>query len=173
MRILIYGFGPYRQFQDNVTEKILRRLPKRPWLKKIVFPVKFNRRQFVEAVKRHRPEIILGLGQRSRGRRLRIEGRAVNKWRNSKREKPKPIIKGGSRSLPANFRLNMGPQARSSRNAGDYVCNYSMYVILDSLKRRRLPIHYGFVHVPHDFNPRRASLILVKAIDKIEAASFR
>ena len=50
MRILIYGFRPYRQFHDNVTEKIVSSLPKRRGLKKIVFAVRFHKSQFTGAV---------------------------------------------------------------------------------------------------------------------------
>jgi len=173
MRILIYGFGVYRSFKENVTEKIIHRLPRRRQLRKIIFPVRFHRRQFIDAVRKHDPEVILGLGQCSRGRRLRIELRAVNKRRNDKGEKAKPIIRGGPRQLPTHLKLQIGSVARFSRNAGDYVCNYSMYVILDYLKRRREPVRFGFIHLPHDYDSRKAKRILLKAIDSIEAASFR
>ena len=173
MRILLYGFGVYRNFKENVTEKIIRRWPRRRQLSKIIFPVRFHRRPFVDAVRKHDPEVILGLGQCSRGRRLRIEQRAVNKRRNDRRERAKPIIRGGPRQFRANLGLDISSQARISRNAGDYVCNYSMYVILDYLKRRRLPARYGFVHVPHDYDPRKAMRSLLKTIDRIEAASFQ
>lgn len=43
MRLLIYGFGPYKQFKDNITEKILRRLPARNGVKKVVFPARFQK----------------------------------------------------------------------------------------------------------------------------------
>ncbi len=49
-RILLYGFGPYRQFRDNITARIIKSLPRQAGLKTIVFPVRFHRRQFVEAV---------------------------------------------------------------------------------------------------------------------------
>lgn len=173
MRILVYGFGGYRSFKENVTGKIIRWLPRRRQLAKIIFPVRFHRRQFIDAVRKHDPEVILGLGQCSRGRRLRIERRAINRRRNESHHKAKPIVRGGPRQLSTNLKLNIGSAARISRNAGDYVCNYSMYVILDYLKRRRVPVRFGFVHIPHDFDPGRASRILAKAIDGIEAASFR
>jgi len=173
MRILIYGFGPYRRFRYNVTGKIIRRLPRQRQLAKVIFPVRFHRRQFVDAVRKHDPEVILGLGQCSSGTRLRIERRALTRRSNGKGEKPKPIVRGGPRQLRTSLKLGLGSQARFSLNAGDYVCNYSMYVILDYLKRRRAPVRFGFVHIPHDFDPGRASLILAKAIDRIEAASFQ
>ena len=169
MRILVYGFGVYRSFKENVTEKIIRRLPRLRRLAKVIFPVRFHRRQFIDAVRKHDPEVILGLGQCSRGTRLRIERRALNRRRNDKGEKPKPIVRGGPRQLRTSLRLGLGSQARFSLNAGDYVCNYSMYVILDYLKRRREPVRFGFIHIPHDFEPRKAGRILVKAIGKIAA----
>ena len=169
MRILVYGFGVYRSFKENVTEKIIRRLPRQRRLAKVIFPVRFHRRQFIDAVRKRDPEVILGLGQSSRGRRLRIERRALNRRRNDKGEKPKPIVRGGPRQLRASLRLGLGSQARFSLNAGDYVCNYSMYVILDYLKRRRLSARFGFIHIPHDFEPRKAGRILAKAIGKIAA----
>lgn len=173
MRMLIYGFGVYRDFKENVTETILRRLPARRRLGKIIFPVRFHRRQFIEAVKKHEPDVILGLGQCSRGRKLRIERKAVNQWRNDKRERAWPILRDGPRDIASSLKLNIGSQARFSRNAGDYVCNYSMYVVLEYLQRRRLSTRYGFIHVPHDYDPESARRILLKAIDRIEAASLR
>lgn len=172
-RILIYGFGVYRDFKANVTETIIRRLPRRNGLKKIIFPVRFHRRQFIDAVRMLEPEIVLGLGQCSRGRRLRIERQAVNKRRNHRREKATPIIPGGPRRLYTNLELKLGSAARFSHNAGDYVCNFSMYVVLAELKRRRLPIPYGFIHIPHDYDSKKAMRVLLEAVDRIETASLR
>jgi pyrrolidone-carboxylate peptidase len=169
MRLLIYGFGPYRHFQDNVTEKILRRLPRRSGLKKIVFPVKFHKGQFIHAIKEHKPDVVLGLGQCSGGQWLRIETQAVNKRRHRREEKARPIIPGGPPRLRTNFKLNLGRQGKSSNNAGDYVCNYSMYVILDFTKRRQLPTRFSFVHIPHRYDYNKALRILARAITKIEA----
>ena len=171
MRLLIYGFGPYRHFQDNVTEKIVRRLPRRAGRKKIVFPVKFHKAQFINAIKQHRPDLILGLGQCAHGERLRIETQAVNRRRNSPDDRPRPILAGGSPILKTNLRLALGRQGKSSNKAGEYVCNYSMYIILDVIKRRRLPIRFGFVHIPHSYDYRKAMRLVEKAIGKIETAA--
>jgi pyrrolidone-carboxylate peptidase len=167
MRILLYGFGPYRQFRDNVTERILRKIPKRRGLTKIVFPVKFNRSQFIGAVTRYKPQWIVGLGQCSRGRRLRIETRAINRRRSSKREKARPIVARGAPKLFTDLRLDLGRQARRSRNAGDYVCNFSIYVILETLRHHQLEIRYGFIHVPHDYDPEKAAGLLTHALNRV------
>lgn len=167
MRILLYGFGPYRQFRDNVTKHVLRALPARRGLKKTLFPVRFHRTQFVTAVEKHRPDVVLGLGQCGRGRRLRVEARAVNGRRARKEDKPKKIDARGEKHLPTSLRLALGPAARSSRSAGDYVCNFSMYVILDLIRKKSLSTRYGFVHIPHDYDPRKAAAVLHAAIEKL------
>jgi pyroglutamyl-peptidase len=172
-RILIYGFGPYRNFQDNVTEKIVRRLPRRRWLHKMIFPVRFSKRQFTDAIRQRHPDIVLGLGQCSRGRRLRMEMGAANKRRNNRAEKTRPIVPNGALRLPANLKLDLGREARPSRNAGDYVCNYSMYVMLDFLNKHRLPTRFAFVHVPYRYDPRLAARLLIKAVRKTKAAISR
>ena len=171
MRFLIYGFGPYRQFQDNVTEKILRELPRRSGRKKIVFPVRFHKRQFLDAIKQNRPDVILGLGQCTYGQRLRIEAQAANRRRNSPDEKARPIVAGGPRRLRTHLRLALGRQGKPSSKAGEYVCNYSMYVMLDFIKRHRLPIRFGFIHIPHRYDCKKAIRLVEKAIGKIPAAT--
>jgi pyroglutamyl-peptidase len=166
MRLLIYGFGPYREFPENITKKILHKLPQRSDLKKIVFPVRFHKRQFISAVKNHKPDVILGLGQCSRGQRLRIESRAKNRKRNSPKEKARPIIAGAPQRLRTNLKLALSGQ--SSNNAGEYVCNYSMYVMLHFIKRHRLPIRYGFIHIPHRYDHKRAVRLLARAVGKLQ-----
>jgi pyrrolidone-carboxylate peptidase len=168
-RILIYGFGPYRHFRKNVTEAIVRRFPRLRQLRRIVFPVRFRRTQFIQAVHEYKPDIILGLGQCSRGSLLRIEAGAYNRRRSTKSEKPRPIVRDGARKLPTNLPLGLGRQARSSKNPGDYVCNYSMYVMLDLMKHRHRSTSFGFIHVPHKYDPKKATRVLVKALGRIVA----
>ena len=170
MRLLIYGFGPYRQFKDNITEKILRKLPARTGVKRVIFPVRFQKRQFLEALKKYKPEIILGLGQTSRSKRLKIERRAVNRRRTNKTERPKSIVSGGPRWLKTNLKLSGGQQAITSYDAGNYVCNYSMYVVLDYLKRNGLPTRFAFVHIPYDYNVSRAQRFLLRVARDIQAS---
>lgn len=164
MRILIYGFGPYRQFRDNVTKHVLRALPARRGLKKIVFPVRFHWAQFIAAVEQHQPDIVLGLGQCGRGRLLRVETRAVNARRQRKTEKPKSIVRNKEAQLPTTLRPALGRSGRRSRFAGDYVCNFSMYVMLDLIRKKRFSTRYGFVHIPHDYDAKKAARVLNAAM---------
>lgn len=168
MRLLIYGFGPYKQFKENITARVLKKLPEKKGVKKVIFPVRFQQRQFIEALKKHKPEVILGLGQTSRSKRIKIERRAVNQRRENKNERARPICPGGARWLSTTLRPTGGSQARQSNNAGDYVCNYSMYVILDYLKRRGLLARFGFVHIPHDYNLASAQRFFLKVVREIQ-----
>jgi pyroglutamyl-peptidase len=165
-RVLVYGFGPYKQFKDNVTSRIVKKLRASRALKKILFPVEFDKKQFTDAVKKHRPDVVLGLGQCSSGRRLRIERWAVNKKLNHKKEKSRPIVRGGSKRLATSLPLKkelLGRRTKTSYDAGDYVCNFSMYVILDHLECHHLAARFGFIHIPHDYDSKLA----VKFVEKI------
>ena len=166
-RVLLYGFGPYRQFQKNVTESVVRRFPKIRGLKRVVFPVSFQKLQFIKAVNDYQPDIILGLGQCSRGSLLRIETEAYNRKRSAKKERPRPILRSGPLKLTTNLRLDLGPHARTSKNAGDYVCNYSMYVIMEFLRRHRRQACLGFVHIPRKYDPKKATTLLAKALGQL------
>ncbi|HEV8722224.1 MAG TPA: hypothetical protein VGW77_16515 [Candidatus Binatia bacterium] len=163
MRVLIYGFGPYRQFRDNITAKIVQQLPKSDGLKKIVFPVRFDQKQFVRALSRHRPDAVLGLGQSSR-RKMEVEARAVNRKRAQKADRPKRISAKGPMWLSTTLEIKAGRQARKSTNAGDYVCNYSMYVMLDHIGREHLKILFAFVHIPHHYDNRKASRFVQRVL---------
>jgi len=77
-----------------------------------------------------------------------------------------PILMEGKRTLSTNLKLDPGRETRSSKDAGEYVCNYSMYIILDYLKRRRLDVPFGFIHVPHNYDSRKAIRFLQKVIGK-------
>ena len=167
-RILLYGFGPYQEFGDNITAKILKSLPPQPGLRKVVFPVRFHRGQFVDAIARTRPHMILGLGQSSR-RRIDLESQALNQRRDSRAEALRRISPRGPARLKTTLKVKVGRQAGKSVNAGDYVCNFSMYVMLDHIRRKALGIPYGFVHIPHDYNRKKAAGLVKKILSRCRA----
>jgi pyrrolidone-carboxylate peptidase len=102
---------------------------------------------------------------------LRIERRAVNHRRNNKEEKGKAIVPGGPKSLTPTLQLGrtlFGGQAKSSSNAGDYVCNYSMYVVLEDIKRKSSNTRFGFIHIPHDYPLERAFRLIRRAVRRLD-----
>ena len=165
MRVLLYGFGPYRQFRDNVTARIIRSLPKQRGLKRKIFPVCFRRRQFTDALNRHKPAVVLGLGQSSR-QQIDIETRASNRRRARITVKPRPIFRNGPKLLPTTLKIRPGRWARISKDAGDYVCNYSMYVLLDEIARAHRNIRFGFIHIPYDWDLNKASRLVRRVLEQ-------
>jgi pyroglutamyl-peptidase len=165
-RILIYGFGPYREFRNNITARIVHSLPPRAGLKKIVFPVRFHRKQFVDAIDQFKPEIILGLGQSSR-RTVAVETQAVNRRRGRSIDPAKAISRSAPETLKTTLRLRVGRQAGRSSDAGDYVCNFSMYVMLEHIRRSGANIRYGFMHIPHDYELAEATKFVKKIVRQL------
>jgi pyrrolidone-carboxylate peptidase len=167
MRVLVYGFGPYKRFPDNITEKIIGMLPSQPNVKTAVFQVRFHKRQFIDVLKRHQPDIVIGLGQCTR-HRVEIESRATNRKRADKKGSVKPIRRSGAKFLPTTLEIKLGPQVGRSDNAGDYVCNYSMYVMLDYISRTAGEVKFTFLHIPHDSDPRMGTALVTRAIKKLQ-----
>jgi pyrrolidone-carboxylate peptidase len=167
MRVLVYGFGPYRGFPANITEKIIDMLPAQPNVKTVIFPVRFHRRQFIGVLEGHKPDIVIGLGQCTR-HRTEIESRAANRKRAGKGLPLKPIRTSGPEFLPVTLDIELGPQVGRSANAGDYVCNYSMYVMLDYISRTAGEVKFTFLHIPHDSDPRKGTALVTRTIKKLQ-----
>lgn len=154
MKILLYGFGPYKQFQENISERIVNAVQDQPELVKVIFPVKFKPGIFLRELRKHHPEIILGIGQApSGGKKMRIEKQANNLMRKDdgflKKIKPH-----GSKSYSVNLHLKETKDTIASDNAGRYVCNFSMYIISDFILDKQ--IKFAFLHVPRDYNLEKA-----------------
>jgi len=166
MRILVYGFGPYRRFKKNITARIVKSLAPRSGLKKEVFPVRFRRNQFINALERHKPEVVLGMGQSER-KNIEIETRAANRKRVNKTAPARLISEHGRRWLPTTIAMKINPSIRRSRSAGDYVCNYSMYVIIEHLLRQAPGTKFGFVHIPFDYDAAKAQKIIGRMLRRL------
>lgn len=39
-----------------------------------------------------------------------------------------------------------------------------MYIMLDLMKRRRRHVKRGFIHLPHKYDPKKATRVLAKAL---------
>jgi len=164
MKILIYGFKPYKHFQENITEKIIRKISNRAYLKKAIFPVKFERDYFLKRIKRIKPAVILGLGQNPRGRKIGIERKAINSKQYNK-ERPEIIYKNKPKHYFVNLKLKKDKNSWISYDAGKQVCNFSMYIISDFLKNKRA--EFAFLHIPKNYNLKRAIRFVENKIDEI------
>ena len=169
LRILLTGFGPFPGAPYNPTQPLVARLARlrRPALADIeisshIFPVTYAAvdRQLPQVLAKHDPDALLMFGLAARTPYLRIETRARNAvtmlWpdaantRSSKRG-----IAGNADAMtfgPHTARLLRaarltGIDARPSRDAGAYLCNYLSWRAIENVKGGG-PRLAAFVHIP-------------------------
>jgi pyroglutamyl-peptidase len=170
LRLLVTGFGPFPGAPFNPTEPLVARLIRlrRPALEDVersghIFPVSYAAvdRDLAELLIERRPHALLMFGLASRTRYLRLETRARNAittlWPDATH---KPVRKG---SITAGAdALSFGPltgsllraarrtgiDARASRDAGRYLCNYLSWRAIEATAQAGGPRLAAFVHVP-------------------------
>jgi pyroglutamyl-peptidase len=169
LRILITGFGPFPGAPCNPTQPLVARLQRlrRPALSEVeltghIFPVTYAAvdRQLPQLMTKHRPDALLMFGLATRTPYLRIEARARNAvttlWPDADHARVrKGSISGGAGALmfgPHTAKLlraadATGVDARSSRDAGSYLCNYLSWRAIEAV-RNDGPRLAAFVHVP-------------------------
>lgn len=154
MKKFIYAFKPFGKFTKNSSEEILKEIKGRSIKKK--FEVKFDKKMFITEIKKHNPDIIIGIGMAARSKKIRIERKAVNKIKNK-------LIKKGKKEYFVNLKIKPAKEMRISYDAGTYVCNYSMYIILDSFMKKK----FAFFHVPKKMTVKQKKIFL-KTIENIK-----
>jgi pyroglutamyl-peptidase len=170
LRILVTGFGPFPGAPYNPTQPLVNRLKRlrRPAFGDVelsghIFPVTYKAvdRELPELLARHRPQALLMFGLASRTAHVRIETRARNAvttlWPDAERSRArKGSISGDADAVmfgPHTARLlraavGTGVDARASRDAGSYLCNYLSWRAIESTRRADGPRLVTFVHVP-------------------------
>src|SRR4030088_949898 len=146
LRILLTGFGPFPGAPFNPTEPLVARLLqlRRPAFSDVelsghIFPVTYTAvdRELPDLLAKHRPQALLMFGLASRTPHVRIETRARNAvttlWPDADHARVrKGSIAGDADALmfgPHTAKLlraavGTGIDARPSRDAGSYLCNY-------------------------------------------------
>ncbi|NOJ43441.1 pyroglutamyl-peptidase I [Bradyrhizobium australiense] len=170
LRILITGFGPFPGVPYNPTEPLVARLTRlrRPAFAEVelsghIFPVTYEAvdRELPLALQKHRPHALLMFGLASRTSYLRIETRARNAvtmlWPDAAQTRArKGSITDGvdaQRFGPHTAKLlraanNTGLDARASRDAGSYLCNYLSWRAIEAVDADNGPRLAAFIHVP-------------------------
>src|ERR1700722_17431104 len=146
LRVLITGFGPFPGAPYNPTPPLVARLLRlrRPALGDVemvghIFHVTYATvdRELPELIARHRPHAILMFGLADRTANVRIETRARNAVTTRFPDADRNHARKGSISGGAGARMfgphtakllraavGTGIDARASRDAGSYLCNY-------------------------------------------------
>ena len=170
LRILITGFEPFPGAPFNPTGPLVARLLRlrRPALSEVelaghIFPVTYGAvdRELPELLAGYRPQALLMFGLASRTPFLRIETRARNAvttlWPDAAHTRVrKGSIAGGADAMmfgPHTKKLlraadATGIDARASRDAGSYLCNYLSWRAIEATRRENGPRLAAFVHVP-------------------------
>jgi pyrrolidone-carboxylate peptidase len=146
-RIFVYGFGPFEEFTTNISEAVIAELAVDPRLLCHVFAVRFDRQMFEIEFNRHKPQLIIGLGQCRSGDTLRWECLAVNAMRHERHGAATPIETNcGDTFLNVSLTAPQHPFCAPSNDAGSYVCNFSMWVAEQWARANEAK--YGFIHIP-------------------------
>ena len=165
MKILIYGFKSYKHWKKDVTSKILRKIPKKTNIVKVILPIKFEKKPILDKIRKHKPDLIIGIGQHSRGRKVKIERIAKNIKKVNRKAEETMISKKGSKSMTLNLKIDSGGESWTSYDAGNGICNYSMYVVSSNAKGSK----FVFFNFPKKYDPKRAAEIINRRIEIFES----
>ena len=197
LRILVTGFGPFPGAPHNPTQALVARLIKlrRPAFADVelsshIFPVTYKAvdRELPLALAKHKPHALLMFGLASRTGYVRIETRGRNAvtmlWPDASQARSrKGSIAGGASAKmfgPHTQKLlraadGTGIDARASRDAGSYLCNYLSWRAIEAVEDGNGPRLAAFVHIPplaRDGSPRRKGfprITLEQLVDAGEA----
>ena len=170
LRILLTGFGPFPGAPYNPTQALVARLTRlrRPAftdveLSSYVFPVTYKAvdRELPLALQKHKPHALLMFGLAGRTGYVRVETRARNAvtmlWPDAAQTRArKGSIADGAdaqRFGPHTAKLlraakATGLDARASRNAGSYLCNYLSWRAIEAVNADSGPRLAAFIHIP-------------------------
>lgn len=155
-KVLIYAFSSWGENAGNISEKVLGKLNLQ--VDKRVLRVRFENEPYQQMVT-GQYDLIVGLGQYPRGCSVRIEQYAYNLF-GSRGQGYKPIVPGGPEKVALDAHTPMVEGAVLSEDPGRFVCNYSMYQIM---QHKGKETKFGFIHIPKGLKLNRAAEI-VRAI---------
>jgi len=170
LRILITGLHPFPGAPYNPTQPLVARLlrRRRPALSDVelsghIFPVTYRAvdRELPQLLARQRPDALLMFGLAARTPHLRIETRARNAvttlWpdadhtrvrKGSISDSSDAMMFGPHTAKLLRAAVATGIDARASRDAGSYLCNYLSWRAIEAVDADGGPRLAAFIHVP-------------------------
>jgi pyroglutamyl-peptidase len=165
--VLVTGFDPFGGEKTNPSWDVCTRLPREIAGLRVEtcrIPCEFRRSIEVvaEAIERHRPALVVCIGQAGGRAHLSVERVAINvddaRLADNSGARPvdEPIAPNGPpayfatlpvKAMAAAIRAT-GVPAEISDSAGTYVCNHLMYGVLHYLAASGHKARAGFIHVP-------------------------
>jgi pyroglutamyl-peptidase len=170
LRVLITGFGPFPGAPFNPTMPLVKRLAqlRRPAFDDVIFSSHIFHvtyatvdRELPELIAALRPDALLSFGLADRTAFMRIETRARNAVTTTFPDADRNHARKGS-IVDAADAATFGPHtakllraaratgidARASRDAGSYLCNYLSWRAIEAVRRDNGPRLAAFVHIP-------------------------
>ena len=167
MKILVTGFTPFDGDSRNPSEELLGHLKGKTWPFELVtdlLPVSFSRstKQIAMTIAREKPALVIMTGLAKNRSDITVERIGIN-WVDARIEDvdgEKPVNQkinlagedGLFTRLPVLAMIDAsraaGVPAKLSTSAGEYVCNYLLYRVLQ--ENPQTPV--GFIHLPWDAN---------------------
>lgn len=170
LRILITGFGPFPGAPYNPTKPLVARLTRlrRPALADVelashIFPVTYRAvdQELPKVLAKLRPQALLMFGLAARTAHVRIETRARNAvtllWPDAAQTRvrkgsiglgPDAMMFGPHTAKLLRAARATGIDARSSRDAGAYLCNYLSWRAIESAGTDDRLQLAAFIHIP-------------------------
>jgi pyroglutamyl-peptidase len=194
LRILITGFGPFPGAPHNPTMPLVKRLVqlRRPAfddveLQSHIFHVTYRTvdRELPELIAGVKPQALLMFGLAGRTDYLRIETRARNAVTTTFPDADRSVAMKGA-IVPGAAARSFGPHttkllraargtgidARPSRDAGSYLCNYLSWRAIEAVNDKDGPRLAQFVHIPllpRDGTSRRKSVSRITLEELVDA----
>ncbi|WP_342572038.1 pyroglutamyl-peptidase I [Paenibacillus sp. FSL R5-0749] len=171
VKILISGFEPFGGDTVNPTGALMEALTNEvvegAELKTVLLPVHFDECAdlLIAEMEAYRPDVVIACGLAKGRTCITPERIAVNvkdippgSYADNQGQRPvdEPIVDGSPdglfSTLPIRAMVNdmsaAGIPSAVSNTAGTYICNNTMYRLLDHIRVGQLPIRAGFVHFP-------------------------
>jgi pyroglutamyl-peptidase len=170
LRILMTGFGPFPGAPFNPTMKLVERLTqlRRPAFDDVdlsshIFHVTYATvdRELPQLLNKHRPHALLMFGLADRTPYMRVETRARNAVTTIFPDADGTRVGKGSIAADADAMmfgphtarllraaLATGIDARASRDAGAYLCNYLSWRAIEATQQDEGPHLAAFIHIP-------------------------
>jgi pyroglutamyl-peptidase len=170
IRILVTGFGPFPGAPFNPTMPLVKRLTelRRPAFSDVrltghIFHVTYATvdRELPELIARLRPHALLMFGLANRTDHVRVETRARNAVTTTFPDADRNVARNGSIVSGTDAMMfgahtarllraarGTGIDARTSRDAGSYLCNYLSWRAIEATRAASGPALASFVHVP-------------------------
>lgn len=167
-KILLTGFGPFRSHSENPSETLIHSLSEifrhQSNIHTLILPTEYGRSwdMLEQAINKTKPDIVLSFGLAARRQHICLESTAYNSVSTHLPDASGYIPQGNELidGAPSFYKSNLplgriekslrqqGHIIRVSRDAGDYVCNATLFQLLHHAKTKKPDMKTAFVHIP-------------------------